>query len=114
MEADFRPPVRTVLNRRGLASIDGIDLSIHPLVLPEIVRWFHDPGRNPHNAQFWMTCHNPALMGSLTKEEIYFCEKNSRGETDVFGLREVRGVRRLEDYERKYLGGVYGAVPVVG
>jgi uncharacterized protein len=30
-----------------------------------------------------MSCHNVSLLDELIKEEIYFCEKDSRGRTRV-------------------------------
>ncbi len=84
------------------------------MVLPEIIRWFHDTARNPRNAQLWMTCQNASLLEELVKEEVFFCEKDSRGRTTVYGLQDVQAVRRNDNYYRKYLGGVYGAVPHLG
>ncbi len=102
------------LQTGGIAVVDELDLSIHPLVLPEIIRWFHDTERNPHNAQLWMTCQNASLLEELTKEEVFFCEKDFNGRTAVYGLRDIQAVRRSDNYYRKYLGGVYGAVPHLG
>jgi len=73
----------------------------------------YDPIRNPQNAQLWMSCHNASLLDDLIKEEVYFCEKDSRGRTRVYGLQDFNpfaGTTILQ----KYLGGVYGAVPQLG
>jgi hypothetical protein len=98
----------------GVAVIDELDLAIHPLVLPEILRWFYDPERNPRNAQLWMSCHNASLLDELIKEEVYFCEKDGLGRTRLYGLQDIQAVRRNDNYYQKYLGGVYGAVPQLG
>jgi hypothetical protein len=98
----------------GIAVVDELDLAVHPLVLPEIVRWFHDPARNKQSAQLWMSCQNASLLEVLQKEEILFCEKDSRGRTSVYGLQGIQDVRRSDNYYKKYLGGVYGAVPQLG
>ena len=108
------PYIIQALQNGGVALIDELDLAIHPLVLPEIIRWFHDPERNPHGAQLWMTCQNASLLESLAKEEVLFCEKDSRGRTTIYGLRDIQAVRRGDNFYRKYLSGVYGAVPNVG
>jgi AAA15 family ATPase/GTPase len=73
----------------GVAIIDKLDLAIPPAVLPEILRWFNDPKRNPHSAQLWMSCHNASLLDDLVKEEIYFCEKDFHGRTRVYGLQDI-------------------------
>ena len=102
------------LQTGGIAVIDELDTSIHPLILPEILRWFYDPTRNPRNAQIWFTCQNISLLRELTKEEILLCEKDNLGGTSVFGLSSIKSVRRIDNYMTKYLGGTYGAVPHIG
>jgi hypothetical protein len=110
----YFPLLAHVLNDGGVAVVDEIDVSIHPLVLPEIVRWFHDPERNPKRAQLWMSSHAASLLEDLEKEEIFFCEKDSRGRTSIYGLQDIQNVRRTDNRYRKYLSGVYGAVPRLG
>ena len=108
------PYIFMVLNRGGIAIIDELDTAIHPLILPEILRWFGDETRNPHGAQLWTTCHSASLLSELTKEEVLFCEKDSRGYTSIYKLADVDRVRRNENFFGKYVGGEYGAVPVLG
>lgn len=108
------PLMAQALNTGGVAVVDELDLAVHPLVLPEIIRWFHDPHRNKLNAQLWMSCQNASLLEVLQKEEVLFCEKDSAGRTSVYGLQSIQDVRRSDNYYKKYLGGVYGAVPQLG
>lgn len=108
------PYIACALDQGGLAILDELDAAIHPLILPEILRWFHDPASNPHNAQLWMSCHNASLLEDLIKEEIYYTEKDNRGQTRVYGLRDIQSVRRSDNYYKKYLGGSFGAVPQIG
>jgi uncharacterized protein len=110
----YFPLLHMALQGGGIALIDEIDISIHPLVLPEIVRWFHDEKRNPKKAQLWMTCHAASLLEDLLKEEVFFCEKDARGRSSVYGLQDIQDVRRTDNRYRKYLSGVYGAVPQIG
>lgn len=108
------PYLASVLQFGGIAVIDELDLAIHPRVLPEILRWFYSSERNPRSAQLWMTCQNASLLENLTKEEIYFCEKDSTGGTSIYALKDIQGVRRVDNFYRKYMGGTYGAVPTIG
>jgi hypothetical protein len=91
-----------------------MDSTIHPILLPEILHWFHDPVTNPHQAQLWMSGHSASLLEELKKEEIFFTEKDGQGRTKVYGLKDIEGVRRVDNFYQKYLGGVYGAVPRIG
>ncbi len=108
------PLITYALATGSVAIIDELDAALHPSLLPEIIDWFRDPLRNPHGAQLWMTCQNVLLMEDLSKDEIVFCEKDRRGRTELYALNDIKGVRRDDNHLRKYLGGVYGAVPRVG
>ena len=110
----YFPLLNSVLQIGGVAVIDELDQAIHPLVLTELLRWFYDPERNSCHAQLWISCNNASLLEELTKEEVFFCEKDRQGRTTIFGLRDVQAVRRSDNYYRKYLGGIYGAVPRLG
>jgi uncharacterized protein len=108
------PLLMLALENGGIAIIDELDVSIHPLILPEIVRWFYDTDRNRFNAQLWMSCHSASLLDDLSKEEIVFTEKDHRGRSTVYSLMDVQSVRRSDNLYKKYLGGAYGAVPQIG
>lgn len=108
------PYLDYVLTGGGVAVIDELDLSMHPVMMSEILRWFRDPERNPHNAQLWMSCQSPSLLEDLQKDEIAFCEKDAKGRTAIFALNDVKAVRRDDNFYRKYMGGHYGALPLIG
>jgi uncharacterized protein len=108
------PMIEGVLSTGGVLLFDEMDASIHPMVLPEILRWFHNPQRNPANAQLWITCHNASLLDTLVKEEVLFTEKDPAGRTSIYGLADITGVRREDNFYKKYLSGVLGAVPQIG
>ncbi len=108
------PWLSRALSGGGIAVLDELDVSIHPLVLPEIIRWFYSTDRNPHDAQLWMSCHAVSLLEDLTKEEIVLCEKDRQGRSTMFSLTDVRPTLRKDNFYRKYMGGEYGAVPRIG
>jgi hypothetical protein len=108
------PLLAFVLDRGGLLASDEMDAAIHPVVLPELIRWFYDKqGRNKSDAQLWLTCHSASLLDDLQKEEIVLCEKDRQGRTRIYSLMDVK-VRRDENHYRKYLSGAYGGVPHLG
>lgn len=108
------PNLFQALETGGIAVMDELDTAIHPMILPEILRWFHDPLRNRNNAQLWMTCHNASLLDDLEKEEVLFAHKGADGRSEVYSLQDIQAVRREDNFSRKYLGGVYGAIPNIG
>ena len=108
------PLISLALAQGGICLIDELDAAIHPLILPQLVGWFHDTNeRNPHDAQLWFTCHSASLLDDLTKEEVVICEKDRGGRTTAHSLMDVK-VRRDENLYRKYLSGAYGGVPQLG
>lgn len=108
------PHLWHALDLGGIAVIDEMDSTIHPMLLPEILHWFYDSELNPHNAQLWISGHSASLLEELKKEEIFFTEKDDQGRTKIYGLKDIEGVRRVDNFYQKYLGGVYGAVPRIG
>jgi hypothetical protein len=110
----YFPFINHALERGGIAVIDELDASIHPHVVAEILRWFHDPERNALDAQLWTTCHNASLLDDLEKEEVFVCEKDQKGHARVYGLKDIKSVRRDHNLYRKYMSGVYGGIPLIG
>lgn len=108
------PILHDALTTGGAAIVDELDGAIHPAVLPEILRWFADPARNSLGAQLWMSCHSVSLLDELIKEEVVICDKSIEGATQVYGLSDVQGIRRNENFVQNYLGGAYGGVPIIG
>jgi hypothetical protein len=108
------PLLQFVLDTGGLAVIDEFDTDIHPLLMPELFRWFYDKERNQHGAQLLFTAHNPAILNDLEKEQVFFTEKPSGQPTHIYGAREIKGLRREPSLMKKYLSGELGAVPHIG
>jgi len=108
------PLIQQALQSGGLCLIDEMDATIHPLLLPEILRWFYDyENSNPMNSQLWFTSHAPTLLEGLKKEEVVVCEKDKEGRTRVYSLMDVK-IRRDDNLYRKYLDGALGGVPLLG
>ena len=109
------PILALTLESRGIALIDEFDTLIHPLILPELLRWFYGQSeRNPLDGQLWLSCHSATLLEDLTKEEVVIAEKNRMGRTTVVSLMDIKSVRRDDNLYKKYLGGAYGGVPMIG
>ena len=108
------PILYYALQSGGIAVIDEFDAMIHPTFMPEILRWFEDPRRNPHRAQLWISCHSATLIDGLLKEEVLICEKEDDGASHVFRLGDIPNIKEDEEKMRNYLAGAYGGVPNIG
>lgn len=99
--------------------IDEIDISLHPLLTAKLVKLFQNPELNPLGAQLIFTTHNASLLGTMLGEEVlrrdqvWFVEKSAEtGASELFPLSDFKP-RKGENFERRYLAGSYGAVPVL-
>lgn len=102
-----------VLEFGGVAVLDEFDTDLHPMMSEELLKMFFSKESNPHNAQLISSAHSPHLLNLLDKYQIAFTEKNEKGESEVWRLDEVSGVRSDDNYYAKYLSGAYGAVPEI-
>lgn len=107
-----------VLGTGGLLCVDEIDASLHTRLTARLVGMFKDEETNPKSAQLIFTTHDASLLGTslggevLARDEVWFVEKDSDGATRLFPLTDFKP-RQQENTERRYLGGSYGAVPIV-
>lgn len=108
------PLIHFALETGSIAIIDELDNDFHPLLLPELFRWFNDPMRNPYAAQLFFTAHNPAILDELEKEQVFFVEKPDGHASSAYGARDIAGLRRSPSLMKKYLAGELGAVPHIG
>jgi uncharacterized protein len=96
--------------------VDEIDTSLHPRLTARLLALFQDKTTNPKLAQLICTTHDTTLLSptlgeqALTRDQVWFTEKNDAGETNLHPLSDFRP-RKGENIERRYLGGSYGAVP---
>jgi AAA15 family ATPase/GTPase len=94
--------------------IDEFDTMLHPLIIERIVKLFNSSITNPKNAQLVISCHAVNIMTNklLRRDQIWFCEKDKYGATDLYSLVEYKEpVRKDSSYNKNYLQGKYGAIP---
>jgi hypothetical protein len=112
------PATLDVLDHGGTLVVDEIDSSLHPLLAVRLVQLFKNSKTNPKCAQLIFTAHDTTLMGSyaghdvLERDNIWFVEKGTDGQSKLFPLTDFKP-RVGENAEKRYLGGSYGAVPVL-
>lgn len=109
-------PLLEVLANGHILIIDEMDIKLHPLLVENLIKKFHDPIQNPKNAQLIFSTHNTNLLTQtlLRRDQIWFAEKDpDLGSTSIYSLLEL-GIRKDENIEKGYLAGRYGAVPFIG
>lgn len=95
--------------------LDELHEHLHPALVRFLVNRFHDPQANANGAQLIFTTHDTSILNQdvFRRDQIWFCERNARQEISVIPLMDFRPRRGVENLERSYLGGRYGAVPVI-
>ena len=104
------------LERGTVLFIDEFDTMLHPLIIENIIKLFNSPMTNPKNAQLVISCHSVNIMTNklLRRDQIWFCEKDKYGATDLYSLVEYKEpVRKDSSYNKNYLQGKYGAIPYI-
>jgi uncharacterized protein len=96
--------------------LDEFDASLHPVLTKKIVQMFNSSKLNKKNAQLVFVTHDTHLLDNslLRRDQIYFTEKNTKGETMLYSLVEINGVRNDSSFEKDYIKGKYGAIPFIG
>lgn len=73
------PILWEVLQLGGISVVNEMDSTVHPMLLPEILRWFYDPVINLHQAQLWISGHSASLLEDLQKKRSSSLRKMGRG-----------------------------------
>ena len=111
----FAAPWRDSLQSGHVMVCDELHDNLHPALVRFLVDRFHDPELNKNGAQLVFTTHETSILNQdvFRRDQIWFCERNFRQETSLFPLTDFRPRRKVENLERSYLGGRYGALPYV-
>jgi hypothetical protein len=109
-------PVAFTLRQGGILVVDELDANLHPLLAANLVNMFQDPASNPRGAQLIFNTHNATLLGPsspgrLHRDQIWLADKSSSGVTSLLPLTEWKVRDGLENIEKRYLDGRYGAIP---
>ena len=113
---DMLVPLCEALIGGEVAVLDELSASLHPSLVREIIRAFHDPELNPKGAQLVFATHDTSLLSGrlFRRDQVWLTEKDPNGATDLYSLHDVKEVRDDEPFEKGYLRGRYGAIPFFG
>ena len=106
--------------------IDELDAKLHPLLTRYIINLFHNSETNIGNGQLIYSTHDTVNLKKETfrRDEIWFAEKNRDGVSEIYALSDYildedgnnksgKKVRNDATYNKDYLTGRYGAIPVL-
>jgi AAA15 family ATPase/GTPase len=107
-------PILEALEKGKTLIIDEIDSRLHYAILRHILSLFNSIDKNPYNAQLICTTHQVLLLEeNIRRDQIWFVDKNEYGESELYSLDEFKDIRKDDPLLKKYLLGVFGAVPFI-
>lgn len=114
------PALQDTLENGGVLFIDELNARLHPLLVRNFLITFLNPAMNPNHAQLVFTTHDSWQLSNnlLRRDEIWFTEKDKDGVSTLYSLADFVDedgikIRKDESYEKNYLLGKYGAIPVL-
>lgn len=111
--------IEKCIERGGTIFIDELDAKLHPLLTKYLIQKFHNKITNPNDAQLIYTTHDVINLRkeNFRRDEIWFVEKNIKNESTLYSLVEYKidntKVRNDASYDKDYLLGKYGALPLL-
>jgi hypothetical protein len=111
-------PVVDALAIGTVLMADELEASLHPSLVIQLVRMFQSPQTNPYDAQLIFNSHEAGLLGNsvddrvLGRDQVWFTEKLHDGSTRLYSLADLNP-RKDEAISKRYLGGRYGATPII-
>lgn len=99
-----------ILNNRSIF-VDELNVKLHPLLLKFIIDLFYDKSSM---AQLIYTTHDTTLMDKkfFRRDQIWFVQKDELGYSELSALSDFK-VRSDASFEKDYLAGVYGGIPLI-
>lgn len=99
----------------ALVAVDELHDNLHPKLARYLVERFNDSEANRTGAQLIFTSHETAMLSQelFRRDQIWFCERGEDQGTILYPLTDFSPRKGVENLERAYLGGRYGALPVV-
>ena len=104
--------------------VDELDAKLHPLLTRYIINLFHNSDKNIANGQLIYSTHDTVNLNReiFRRDEIWFVEKDENGISELYSLSDyiiedekgnTKKVRNDATYNKDYLTGRYGAIPVL-
>ncbi len=112
----YAGPWLDALARGQVLVIDEIHDNLHPLLVKFLVQLFHNSDTNRNQAQLIFSTHETSILNQdvFRRDQIWFCERTKQQSTRLYPLTEFSPRKDVENLERAYLAGRYGALPFVG
>lgn len=101
-----------MIAKGGVFIVDELSARLHPLLTKLIVDIFCSSSNQ--KAQLIFTTHDISLLNNnqFRRDEVVFVDKNEEGESTLYALSDLK-VREDATFNKDYLQGKYGAIPIL-
>lgn len=102
-----------MLKLGGVFIVDELSSRLHPVITKFIIDLFQSEV-NINNAQLIFTTHDVSQMNKeqFRRDEIVLVDKDAKGVSKIYALSDL-DVRSDASFDKDYLKGKYGALPIV-
>jgi len=109
----YAGPWLNVLKNGYVLVVDELNNNLHPNLVKFMVQMFHNKTINQKNAQLIFTTHETSILQQeiLRRDQIWFTEKDEYNATNLYPLSDFSPRKNVENLEKNYLNGRYGALP---
>jgi AAA15 family ATPase/GTPase len=111
----------TLANEPITLLADELGASLHPRVLERLIQAVNNAPVDRVRSQLIFTTHDAGLLESqdgqppaLRRDQVYFTKKDAKGASELYSLAEFKDeARPVHNIRKRYLSGLYGAIPSV-
>lgn len=103
-------PIIDILANDKVLLCDELENSLHESLVYQIIQMFHQEGSQ---AQLIFSTHDTSLLSTdiFRRDQIWFTQLTEERATDLYSLIEFKNLGELENIEKGYIAGKYGAIP---
>ena len=114
------PVLQEVLKKGSVLFVDELNAKLHPLLVRNFILTFLNSELNPNHAQLVFTTHDTWQLSNdlLRRDAVWFTDKDANGISSLYSLADFKNedgskIRKDESFEKNYLLGKYGAIPIL-
>ena len=91
--------------------IDELNNQLHPLLMKYLVDLFYKESKR---GQLIFTTHDTTFLDKryVRRDQVWFISKDNSGASSLYSLADFK-LRNDSSFEKEYLGGVFGAIPIL-
>ncbi len=95
--------------------VDELDSRLHSRLTLKLVEYFHKHNKN--NSQLIFAVHDTSILNRevFRRDQIWFIDKDQFGVSNLYSLADfsTEKVRKKSAFNKNYLEGKYGAIPLI-